>query len=383
MSTNFHKPSKSLSNSTKHSLKNTHSKMYTRLNPSIKVELNKSTGDKNIKTLSKSLSTTNSGHIGKNTMKRKKILSIGSNNLTFIDVNKSSVLESYPTKVHTETSMSMNNNIHNNISFVTNTYNNIKYNNHSLNKSCCFSNNNNIHNSKSLSKKSEPHKIKPNYYFNDNKPKNETKNDITIPLSLFKDLEIKLTYKLSQNKTNSKSVKYNTTKSILEELIKYFPEEGKPLLLRLLKNYHEVVTAFLSENRKFQEQNELTTNKNLFLEKENITLNKRIKDLDIELEVLKKKIMPPSKEQLILFSKSTNETVVTSSGGKTLINIKEQHNNNNDRKIHINEINKLNLEDLDAIYFYDKVQMNEEGGEPVDIKGEVVPNLNLYNKMYK
>ena len=93
--------------------------------------------------------------------------------------------------------------------------------------------------------------------------------------------------------------------------------------------------------------------------------------------------MPPSKEQLILFSKSTNETVVTSSGGKTLINIKEQHNNNNDRKIHINEINKLNLEDLDAIYFYDKVQMNEDGGEPVDIKGEIVPNLNLYNKMYK
>ena len=27
--------------------------------------------------------------------------------------------------------------------------------------------------------------------------------------------------------------------------------------------------------------------------------------------------------------------------------------------------------------------MNEEGGEPVDIKGEVVPNLNLYNKNEK
>ena len=364
MSSILHKTSKSLSYSQKKFSNTKPSKMYTKLNPSIKDQFNKSQGDKSHKIQNKSRGTASSGNIA---IKRKKILSIGN---SIVDDNKSSIIEQSNNKINTESSVIMNNN-----KSIMNC-NNIRYNNNSLNKSCCFTNSNN--NYINFINKKEPHKIKP-YYDYEDKTKNDNNTYLTIPISLFKELELKMSYKMSENKSNSKSVKYNTTKSILEELIKYFPKEGQTLLINLLKNYHEVVTAFLNENRKFQEQNQMFTNKYFYLEKENIYLKKKVKELDFDLETLKKKNFPLSKEQLMLFSKSTNETVV-SNGGNALINIKEQHFN--DRREYINDLNKHNLEDLDAIYFYDKVKMNEEGGEPVDTKGKPVPNLNLFSNKY-
>lgn len=75
-----------------------------------------------------------------------------------------------------------------------------------------------------------------------------------------KELEQKLLNKLIENKTNSKSKKYNALKNIFEEMIKLMPNVNQSLFLKLLSGYHEVVSAFANENKSLKETNEIIQN---------------------------------------------------------------------------------------------------------------------------
>ena len=175
-----------------------------------------------------------------------------------------------------------------------------------------------------------------------------------------KELEQKLSLNLSQNKTNSKSMKYNTIKGIFEELIKAFPTENQSLLIKLLKGYHEVVFAFANENRSLKEANEVKQNQYISLDKEQIELRKALKEKENEIELLKLKLKEKTTTDQI--SKSTNESGLVSSNGKDNESKKEEKRNTTEK---IELFNKNNIEDLDALYFYDKVKMNSDNKESV------------------
>lgn len=89
-------------------------------------------------------------------------------------------------------------------------------------------------------------------------------NNTILNPNIIKDLEQKLLNKLSQNKANSKTKKYNTFKNIFEELIKTILNDNQTLFLKLLNGYHEVVSAFANENKGLKETNEIFQNSKCF-----------------------------------------------------------------------------------------------------------------------
>ena len=208
-------------------------------------------------------------------------------------------------------------------------------------------------------KKQEPMKL-----YNDRSALiNET--EINYLSNVMNELDKKLSYNLSQIKNNSKSMKYNTLKSIFEELIKAFPNEQQKLLIKLLKGYHEVVFAFSNENKALKEANEIKHNTFLSLDKEQIELRKSIKEKDKEIELLKQKLKEKSPSEQII-SKSTNESIMVSSNGKEQLSYCKKDENDK-----IENLNMNNIEDLDALYFFDKVKMNSDSRE------QNVPMLNF------
>lgn len=206
-------------------------------------------------------------------------------------------------------------------------------------------------------KKNEPLKL-----YNDSSALiNET--EINYLSNVMNELDKNLSFNLSQIKNNSKSLKYNTLKSTFEQLIKAFPNEQQKLLIKLLKGYHEVVFAFANENKSLKEANEIKHNTLLSIDKEQIELRKTIKEKDKEIELLKQKLKEKS-EQII--SKSTNESIMVSSNGKEQLSDCKK-----DETDKIEIYNKNNIEDLDALYFFDKVKMNSDNSE------QNVPMLNF------
>lgn len=70
------------------------------------------------------------------------------------------------------------------------------------------------------------------------------------------NIEVQMEKALLDNKTNSKSKKYNTIKHSFEEVIKIFPPiSNTKLFQKMLVGYHEVVTSFSNENRELKETN--------------------------------------------------------------------------------------------------------------------------------
>ena len=189
-------------------------------------------------------------------------------------------------------------------------------------------------------------------------------------VTMMNELEKKLTINLSLNKTNSKSMKYNTIKQTFEELIKKFPFQNQKLLIKLLKGYHEVVLAFANENKSLKEINEVKQTKFLSLDKEQIELRKMIKNKEKEIELLKKKLKEKNPSEQII-SKSTNESMIVSSGGKEQLS--EGKKEKEDRNDYIEILNQNNIEDLDALYFFDKVKMNSDSNDV----NTSVPRLNF------
>ena len=190
-----------------------------------------------------------------------------------------------------------------------------------------------------------------------------SETEINYLSNVMNELDKKLSYNLSQIKNNSKSMKYNTIKATFEQLIKAFPKEQQKLLIKLLKGYHEVVFAFANENKSLKEANEIKHNTFLSIDKEQIELRKAIKEKDKEIELLKQKLKEKS-EQIV--SKSTNESIMVSSNGKEQLSDCKK-----DETDKIEIYNKNNIEDLDALYFFDKVKMNSDNSE------QNVPVLNF------
>ena len=195
---------------------------------------------------------------------------------------------------------------------------------------------------------------------------------------MFNLLNEKLKTKLNENKSN-KNKRFNSLQKIFEELILIIPEENKNIFNTILIGIHDIITEYYLELKNLKEEYEENKKQLIKLENDNIYNIKLIKQKDLEIEKLKKKIscsMTTQEQQII--SKSTNSSFV--------ISLSTEKEKSNDRKNRfyfksqnkIEELNKKNIFDLNALYFNDKIRMKSDFYSiPKSNNGYLIPPLNL------
>ena len=206
----------------------------------------------------------------------------------------------------------------------------------------------------------------------------------------FFQLEEKLKIKLLENKLNNRNVIYKTYKNIFEEAIRILPEKQQNLFNLILNGYQDIIISYLNNEKNLNEKNESYKNQIKSLEKENIENKKKLENKENEINEWKKKIkffLEKSPDQI---SKSTNASVIITSSDKEKdifeLKKKEINNINEERKRFIENLNRKNIKDLDALYFYDKVNMRSLSKSPFKSnKGDIIPilDLNFENKKSK
>ena len=212
--------------------------------------------------------------------------------------------------------------------------------------------------------------------------------------SINKDLE----NELKQNLTNSKSKKYNAIKRSFDKFIKTINEfflnnDLHPIFLylqKILLGYHNVILAFSGENRKLKELNYKLSEQYQKIDKNFIECNKAIKEKQNEIENLGKQIstlLSSLNEQ-----KRVNIILKCKLEEINMNNIKNNNNNlemNNstsskflndiektEQYIKIKNLNMNNLDDLDSLYFLDKINMKPKRAYS---HGKIIPFLPINN----
>ena len=174
------------------------------------------------------------------------------------------------------------------------------------------------------------------------------------------EITLKLEKTLNENKTNSKSQKYNTIKHAFEDLLRLLQNNNQKvnntnminLLQKLLFGYHEVVNAFSIENKKLKQINFNLNDKNEKIDKLLVESMNMMNEKNRELQFLKKKISTMS-----LDTDSNTNHNITSNEYENL-NIKIFTKGSVNEKIY--NLNKNNLGDLDALYFFDKIEIKHK-----------------------
>ncbi len=172
------------------------------------------------------------------------------------------------------------------------------------------------------------------------------------------DIQVEMEKNIKDNISNSKSKKYNTLKHAFENLLKLlgntiFKNNNNIIytfLEKILIGYHEVVSAFSLENRKLKQENYNLNEQYEKMSKDLFNSSKILKERQKQIEILQKKISIFEKEK----SKEKKNILSPKSNTNNIIKIKTEQNDK------ILKLNEKNLEDLDALYFYDKVKMNKK-----------------------
>ena len=172
------------------------------------------------------------------------------------------------------------------------------------------------------------------------------------------DMQLEMEKNIKDNPTNSKSKKYNTLKHAFENLLKLlgntiFKNNNNIIntfLEKILIGYHEVVSAFSIENRKLKQENYNLNEQYEKMSKDLFNSSKILKERQKQIENLQTKINIFEKEKC-------KEKKIILSPKNNINNILKVKTEQNDKILKLNE---KNLEDLDALYFYDKVKMNKK-----------------------
>lgn len=221
------------------------------------------------------------------------------------------------------------------------------------------------------------------------------------------NLQNDMNKKLNDNPTNSKSKKYNTLKHAFEDLIKSLNNPNtnyiydpilNNLLERILIGYHEVVSAFSVENRKLKQLNLALTDQYEKIDKRLLEANRNLKDKQKQLDLAEKKLSvftensanKKTNSKTETHDNNTNKTNKSNNTGTITVNSlpssKNLAGNNSYNNIKRNKskeqnnkilkFNQENIDDLDALYFYDKIEMDK-----VD-ENNVVPFIDV-DKIYR
>ena len=175
------------------------------------------------------------------------------------------------------------------------------------------------------------------------------------------DIQAEMEKNMKDNTTNSKSKKYNTIKHSFEKLLKLlentiFKNNNSiinTLLEKILIGYHTVVSAFSLENRKLKQINYNLNEQYEKIAKDLFHSTKMLKEKQKIIENLEKKI------QNLESGKSTEKNII-SPKNSLIINMNNISKINTEQNEKILKLNEKNIEDLDALYFYDKIKMNKK-----------------------
>ena len=222
------------------------------------------------------------------------------------------------------------------------------------------------------------YKINHDTKHNNNISNNQGEKIIKEVLDIQKEME----KNNKSNVTNSKTKKYNIIKHSFELLLKLlgntiFKNNNiviNILLEKIIIGYHEVFNAFSIENKKLKQINYNLNEQYEKMSKDLFNNNKLIKDKQKLIDNLQKRISflesGIKKKNLNVNNNVNNINVINEQN-------KEINFNQNDQNQKIFEINKKNLEDLDALYFYDKVKIkdNNKKKEKLAKKAVSIPKI--------
>ena len=229
------------------------------------------------------------------------------------------------------------------------------------------------------------------------------KNNPSPPIDVF---ELKISNELKNLKEAVKEEKMDKLKKIYEESIDYFiPKDYKKIFLEFLKEFDEINENNLKDIKTEKEKNDELTKKINTLESENNILKKKIEENENELKIIKNKLIEnienynknyknnyqnyynqeEYEEEEYEYEENKNSESYYSG---QITNKKNKLKRNN---YYFAQLNKKNLDDLDAIYFFDKVNNNTNGKilmndnnenivnnyNYISNNGEIVPELNL------
>ena len=223
-----------------------------------------------------------------------------------------------------------------------------------------------------------------------------------IPSPPVDSIELKISNDLNIIKNIDKNEKIDKLKKIYEESLEYFmPKEYRKIYLLILKEFEDMNKENLNENKNLKEKNKELNNKIKELENENNIIKKQLEEKDNELNIIKKKLIE-NIENMNNFRNYHEEEIENNENEEDEENNLEYFNNRRDFQIsnklekikrnnyYFVQLNKNNLDDLDAIYFFDKINNdlnekiilnNEEkignNYNYISNNGEIVPQLNL------
>ena len=153
---------------------------------------------------------------------------------------------------------------------------------------------------------------------------------------------------------------YNTLKHSFEKLLKimnnlFFNKyEFNPIfdfLQNLFIGYHDVVSAYSSENLNLKELNYKLTEQYEKIDKNLLECNKKIKEKQKKIDILENKL-----NEFVFNMKSKNIIREYHINMKEFDLKKEEGEQNNK----IQKLNERNLDDLDALYFFDKIETKHQ-----------------------
>ena len=233
------------------------------------------------------------------------------------------------------------------------------------------------------------------------------KSNPSPPIDTF---ELKITNELKNIKEANKDEKNSKLKKIYEDSIEHFiaKEYRNIFLLKrlILKEFDDINKDYLNDIKYLKEKNEELNNKIKNKENENVILKKKLEENENEINIIKKKLVENigyynNHQNEINYEKNYNEEEEYEEENEyeenknnsryydIVLNKNDKFNRNN---YYFAQLNKKNIDDLDAIYFFDKINngninrkiiINNNGDNLsnnynyINNKGEIVPELNL------
>ncbi len=177
------------------------------------------------------------------------------------------------------------------------------------------------------------------------------------------NFEFKIMNEIKELKKCKNEEIINKIKMIFEEVIDYLiPKESQNVLLILVKEITNINQQYFDNYINLKDSNENLKSQIDNYQKKYTDLANKLKKKEKELEILKNEIENFKKEKEIKYNKENKNKKIPS------VDIKFQKKN-----LYLKKLNMKNIDDLDALYFFDKIEYNQN-------EEKNIPKLNLEQK---
>ena len=237
----------------------------------------------------------------------------------------------------------------------------------------------------------------------------EITTDKNIYSPSIESIELKIAKNLQNIKNVEKETKFEKLKNIFEEAIEFLiPIDYQKIFYLMLKEFDNINKLNLNDINYLKSKKEELGNKIKIIENENNIYKIQLDENNKEIALMKNKLKN-TENNYIKFPYKKNKTIKNIKFKNFKKEIYNDENEENNENLNINsdsnysekfsnktneiknnnyltQLNKKNLNDLDAIYFFDKIYNNSKTNEIngnnninnyKSNKGDIVPQLNL------